>query len=315
MAGAEVSPVDKFIAGDDEAHTVVFKWPIDRFTAVTKSQDPTGVNNWHTCDLWLTNERHEVFGVGVSDDSGRVGFSFRNGRQWNGVGEPVTLSIDGNNYEWDMSRSFDQLFFNFDLLPTDEFAVSLRTGHNLRVTVPGSAPADFSLTGAAEAIKVLDRCHDSIVAQAKARAAAAAVAPAQPSSGGSEISLQQQGGMLVAPVTINGAITLNFMIDSGASDVSVTPDVALTLYRTGTIRDTDFLGSHNFQLADGSTVPSPTFRIQSLKVGGREAHDVVANISSDINAPLLLGQSFLRKFTTWSVDNGRQVLVLGSDAT
>jgi predicted aspartyl protease len=139
--------------------------------------------------------------------------------------------------------------------------------------------------------------------------------PAEPPSsggsetGGSEISLRRQGGVQLVPVTINDAITLPFVIDSGASDVLVTADVAMTLARTGTVSDSDFLPSQTFELADGSTVPSPTLRIRSLKVGDREVHDVVASIS-DVEGSLLLGQSFLRRFTTWSVDNQRQVLVL-----
>ena len=114
----------------------------------------------------------------------------------------------------------------------------------------------------------------------------------------------------MVPVTINGTITLGFVIDSGSADVSVPVDVAMTLYRTGTVRDIDFLGSQTYRLADGSTVPSPTFRIRSLKVGNQEVHDVVASISN-IKGSLLLGQSFLQKFPTWSIDNQRRVLVLG----
>jgi len=105
---------------------------------------------------------------------------------------------------------------------------------------------------------------------------------------------------------------LGFVIDSGSADVSVPVDVAMTLYRTGTVRDIDFLGSQTYRLADGSTVPSPTFRIRSLKVGNQEVHDVVASISN-IKGGLLLGQSFLQKFTTWSIDNQRHILVLGAE--
>jgi Aspartyl protease len=42
-----------------------------------------------------------------------------------------------------------------------------------------------------------------------------------------------QGGTFVIPVLINGQITLNFTIDSGAADVSIPADVVSTLIRTG----------------------------------------------------------------------------------
>jgi hypothetical protein len=58
-------------------------------------------------------------------------------------------------------------------------------------------------------------------------------------------------------------------------------------------------------LADGSTVPSTTFRIRSLRVGDREVRNVTGGIAPETGS-LLLGQSFLRQFGY----NRRLVLVL-----
>lgn len=125
----------------------------------------------------------------------------------------------------------------------------------------------------------------------------------------SEVALQRQGGTFVVPVLINNVLTLNFVIDSGAADVSIPADVVMTLIRTGTIRDTDFLGTETYRLADGSTIPSDTFRIRVLKVGDREVANVTAGIAR-VEGGLLLGQSFLNQFKSWSIDNQRQVLLL-----
>ena len=133
--------------------------------------------------------------------------------------------------------------------------------------------------------------------------------PAPPQSGALAIPLRKQGGIFVVPVSINDAITLQFAIDSGAADVSIPADVVLTLMRTGTLRGADFLGRKTYVLADGSTVPSPTFRIRTLKVGDQELEDVVGSVAS-VNGSLLLGQSFLSRFRSWSIDNQRQVLIL-----
>jgi len=43
------------------------------------------------------------------------------------------------------------------------------------------------------------------------------------------------------PVKINEVITLGFVLDTGAAEVNIPADVALTLYRAGTIQDSDFL--------------------------------------------------------------------------
>jgi clan AA aspartic protease (TIGR02281 family) len=127
--------------------------------------------------------------------------------------------------------------------------------------------------------------------------------------GRSEVSLKRRAGTFVVPVTINGSLRLDFMIDSGASDVSIPADVAMTLFRTGTIQESDFTGTRTYRLADGSTVPSPTFRIRVLKVGDREVRDILGSVSS-VKGSLLLGQSFLSRFHSWSINNERQVLIL-----
>jgi hypothetical protein len=79
--------------------------------------------------------------------------------------------------------------------------------------------------------------------------------------------------------------------------------------RTGTIKKSDFIGTEKYRLADGSAVSSRTFIIRSLKVGDRTVTDVRASIA-DINAPLLLGQSFLKRLKSWSQDNAAHELIL-----
>jgi hypothetical protein len=58
--------------------------------------------------------------------------------------------------------------------------------------------------------------------------------------GATVVPMVPDGGTFGVPVRINDQITLKFVIDSGASDVSVPADVVMTLLRTGTITDADF---------------------------------------------------------------------------
>ena len=115
--------------------------------------------------------------------------------------------------------------------------------------------------------------------------------------------------MLKVPVTINDTLTLNFVVDSGASDVSLPADVVLTLARAGTIAPTDFIGSQTYVLADGSKLSSQKFRLRSLKLGDHTLQNVVGSVAP-VKGELLLGQSFLGRFKSWSIDNQRQVLRL-----
>jgi clan AA aspartic protease (TIGR02281 family) len=103
-------------------------------------------------------------------------------------------------------------------------------------------------------------------------------------------------------------ITLNFVVDSGAADVSLPADVVSTLLRTGTIQSSDFVGTQTYTLADGSQSLANTVFIRSLKIGDKVVENVRGSIAP-ANSPLLLGQSFLQRFKSWSVDNkNRQLL-------
>jgi predicted aspartyl protease len=128
-------------------------------------------------------------------------------------------------------------------------------------------------------------------------------------SGATLIPVKAQGGTFVVPVLINKTITLNFVIDSGAADVSIPADVVLTLVRSGTLQRSDFIGTQTYRLADGSTVPSTTFRIRSLTMNNLVIENVTGSVAN-VKGDLLLGQSFLSRFKSWSIDNGRQALVL-----
>ncbi len=128
--------------------------------------------------------------------------------------------------------------------------------------------------------------------------------------GRTEVTLSQSGrGTFHVSVIINDAVRVPFIIDSGAADVTIPGDVMLTLMRSGTINDSDFLGKQTYILANGSKVPSTTFRIRSLRVGDKVLENVTAGTTSASGEPLL-GQSFLSRFRSWSIDNRRGVLVL-----
>jgi clan AA aspartic protease (TIGR02281 family) len=123
------------------------------------------------------------------------------------------------------------------------------------------------------------------------------------------VPMKKIGGTFVVPVEINGAIKLDFTIDSGAADVSVPLDVFSTLRRQGTIQDADIAGQQTYVLADGSERQTFTFTIRSLKVGDTIIYNVGGSVAP-LQGSLLLGQSFLERFKSWSIDNTKNVLLL-----
>src|SRR6266446_2161352 len=93
------------------------------------------------------------------------------------------------------------------------------------------------------------------------------------------IQLERQHGTDMVPVRINEAITLPFVLDSGAAEVSIPTDVFLTLLRTGTIKSSDFLGKGRYVLADGSEHSSDRFMLHEVRVGDHVVRNVVANVA------------------------------------
>jgi clan AA aspartic protease (TIGR02281 family) len=123
------------------------------------------------------------------------------------------------------------------------------------------------------------------------------------------VPLKTNGNTLLVPVELNGTMTLDFVIDSGASDVSIPADVFSTLKRTSSVKLSDLTGQQTYVLADGSKVQSVTFIIRSLRVGNILLKDVRGSVAPS-QASLLLGQSFLERFKSWSIDNTKKELFL-----
>mgnify|MGYP003585082433 CR=1 FL=1 len=77
------------------------------------------------------------------------------------------------------------------------------------------------------------------------------------------IKMKKNGTIYEIPITLNDVIKTDFIIDTGASNVSITPDLALLLIRSGTITTEDWLKDKYYKFADGSTAKSRTFKIKN----------------------------------------------------
>src|SRR3954470_19630010 len=119
------------------------------------------------------------------------------------------------------------------------------------------------------------------------------------------------GGGFLIPGRVNDAVAVTFILDTGASDVLIPDEVARELESAGKLDRGDFLGTRTYVLADGSKIPSRRILLRQLTVGDVTVSNVTANIGRS-GSPPLLGQSFLSKFASWTLDNERNVLVLNS---
>jgi predicted aspartyl protease len=124
-----------------------------------------------------------------------------------------------------------------------------------------------------------------------------------------EVTIKRHGDTYTVPVRINRTITLPFILDTGAGELAIPADVALTLVRAGALTDGDFVGKGRYSMANGAEQLSDRVILREVQVGDHTVKNVTAFVSPPAGDPLL-GQSFLSKFGTVTVDYKRLVLVL-----
>lgn len=125
-----------------------------------------------------------------------------------------------------------------------------------------------------------------------------------PSKGKNTIKMTKRGGVYEIPCKINGT-QMNFIFDTGASDITISLTEAMFLYKQGTLTDDDFLGTQQYQIANGAIEEGTVINLSTVEIGDRILHNVKASVMHNIEAPLLLGQSALSKHGKISIDYNR----------
>ena len=124
------------------------------------------------------------------------------------------------------------------------------------------------------------------------------------------IKMEKAGGVYKIPCKVNG-LSLKFIFDTGASDVSLSLTEALFMLKNGYLSDKDFLGTEYYRIANGDIQEGTKVNLKTLEVGGQKIYNVQASISHTLNAPLLFGQSALQRFGKFSIDYSTNTLSLG----
>lgn len=158
------------------------------------------------------------------------------------------------------------------------------------------------------ASEIVSRCGMQNGASSEPPPASFATPPSA-STSSDEIPIERSGGAYVVPVRINQTITLPFILDPGAEELVIPVDVALTLMRAGALTRSDFIGKARYTMANGSEAVQERVVIHEVQVGNHTATDVTATVSPVAGSPLL-GESFLSKFGTVTIDYNRLVLIL-----
>jgi aspartyl protease family protein len=115
------------------------------------------------------------------------------------------------------------------------------------------------------------------------------------------IKMRKQSGVYFIPCKING-IEIEFIFDTGASDITMSLTEALFLYKQGTLTDDDFIGTQQYQIANGNIEEGTIVRLKTVEIGNRKLNNIRASVIHNTIAPLLLGQSALNQFGKISID-------------
>jgi len=107
--------------------------------------------------------------------------------------------------------------------------------------------------------------------------------------------------VFIIPAKVNG-VPMDFILDTGASLVSISSVEADFLAKSGTLTQSDVIGIENFVLANGAVEEGYVIQLKSIQIGSRVINDVEATIDPNQSAPLLLGQSLLERFGKVSID-------------
>ena len=225
-----------------------------------------------------------------------------------------TLFERGSNVPADFAKAYALYHLAASRQSADPALVARATGH--RDTL-GARMSPAQLARVNELIALcngsdVNRCGEIIIAAGVPSGTLASVQPGgvRVSRDGKEIiPLEPINGVYVVPGTINGVVSAKFLVDTGASLVGVPAGLVKSLVDSGFIAEGDFLGERTFRIANGSTIQAQALRLKSLQVGHVVVENVEASVMPD-NAPLLLGQSFLTRLKSWSMDTTAHTLTI-----
>lgn len=122
------------------------------------------------------------------------------------------------------------------------------------------------------------------------------------------VPFRNENGVKYVPVKVNG-VGFEMIFDTGCSGALISVAEANYLYQKGKLTEADFIGTTKAQIADGSIVNNMVVNLKEVIIDDKIFCDnVVATVSGNINAPLLLGNEILDRLATITIDNENETL-------
>jgi len=117
------------------------------------------------------------------------------------------------------------------------------------------------------------------------------------------IKLERINGAYIVPCKVNGT-PMNFIFDTGATDVTISLTEAEFLFKNGLLKENDIKKSVEYQTASGELRKGTKINLREIEISGLTLHNISATIVHEQNAPLLLGMSALNQLGKIEIENG-----------
>lgn len=124
------------------------------------------------------------------------------------------------------------------------------------------------------------------------------------------ITMEERGNVFYIPGKVNG-LSLEFIFDTGASNVCLSLAEALFMLKNGKLDMQDVKGTSYSSIADGSIVENTNVILREVEVGGIKLTNVEAVVVQNLDAPLLFGQSAIQKLGPIQLDGNTLVISNG----
>lgn len=128
------------------------------------------------------------------------------------------------------------------------------------------------------------------------------------SKGKTIVKLREEDGMYYIPAKVNGT-EMEFVFDGGASNIVISQLEFALLLKQGKVSQDDIVAESYASIADGSKVPMTIINFRSIEIGGTTLYDVQGAVMQNPSAPLLLGQSALGRFGSFTFDNAKRQVI------
>lgn len=122
-----------------------------------------------------------------------------------------------------------------------------------------------------------------------------------------KVKMERYNGVYRIPCSVNGA-KMKFIFDTGASDVCISQTMAEYLLDNGFITSSDIKSTGSSKVADGRVVDHVKINLRDIEIGGTHFRNIDAVVIDGQNAPLLLGQSALKKLGKYSIQGDLLIL-------